>query len=81
MLESFEEMVARRTSNTTELLGYAALLSTSPLEQSALLIGAATVLIEREVGTVMAGPALMALIEPSVAEWQRSADKRADTGR
>ena len=54
-----------------ELLGYTAVIGGDPNMQAAALITAATVIIEREVGTAMAPYALKALVDPTLADWAR----------
>lgn len=53
-----------------DMLRQAHLVTADRDEQAAVLITAATVLIERLVGPVLAPAALMALIEPTLADWR-----------
>lgn len=78
--ETFEQLVERRTEATQDLIGLAAVLTPTALEQAALLITAATVIIEREVGPAMAGAGLMALVEPSLTDWRQRASRPAGQG-
>lgn len=63
------DMAERNREAAAGLLKHAHLFSPDPTEQAVALITAATVLIEREVGTGMASAALMALVEPSLRAW------------
>lgn len=76
--ETFDQMLARRQAATIAILRLANTMSGKPEEVAALLIGAASVVIEREVGVAMAGATTLALIEPSLADWQRRAGAAAD---
>lgn len=67
----------RNRALTVDMLKQAHLVTNDASEQAMALITAATVLIEREVGTAMAPAALMALVEPSLQMWEAQADRRA----
>lgn len=68
--EQTDAALVRHKHLTLELLGLAALGANDPLEQASALIAAIGVLIERELGTAMAEPGLMAMIEPVVTAWR-----------
>ena len=70
------EMSARMRKQGEAVLALLPLIAQDPTEQAAALLVAAAVVIERAVGRDLAAPAMMALIEPSLAEWL---SRRSDT--
>ena len=74
-----EQHRAEHKALTLDLLGLAAVGLPDAVGQASALLAAATVLIERELGTAMAPAALSALIEPTMAAWQ--AQRQGSTAR
>jgi hypothetical protein len=77
MADEHDIAADRTTEQTRATLALAAFVTPDPAEQAAALIAAATVIIERDVGTAMAEAALAALIEPTVAHWRTRAARMA----
>lgn len=62
--------VERNKAVTEDMLRQAHIVTPDRAEQIGALITAATVLIEREVGRKAASGLLIALVGPTLAEWQ-----------
>ncbi len=65
--------VERNRAVTEDMLRQAHIVTPHRAEQIGALITAATVLIEREVGRQAAPGLLIALVSPTMADWQAAA--------
>jgi hypothetical protein len=66
---NFEQMAEQNANRAKAAIALADMISANPTDQVFALMTAVTVIIERQVGTAMAGSALMALVEPTLADW------------
>lgn len=69
--------VERNVAVTEDILRHAHIITPDRAEQIGALITAATVLIEREVGRQEASGLLIALVSPTLSEWQATDRPRA----
>lgn len=65
--------VERNIAVTEDMLRHAHIVTPDRAEQIGALITAAIVLIEREVGREAASSLLIALVNPTLADWQAAA--------
>lgn len=70
---SLAAQVQRNQAVTEDMLRQAHLVTPDRVEQIGALVTAATVLIEKEVGREAASALLIALVNPTLADWQAAA--------
>ncbi|KEZ20095.1 hypothetical protein CP98_01300 [Sphingobium yanoikuyae] len=70
---SVAEQVQRNQAVTEDILRQVHLITPDRAEQIGALVTAATVLIEKEVGREAAPALLIALVNPTLADWQAAA--------
>lgn len=70
-------LAAENEQRARAALALAPMIGRTRTDQAIALITAATVLIEQDVGVALAPAALMALVEPTIADWQSSSCSNA----
>lgn len=70
---SLAAQVQRNQAVTKDMLRQVHLVTPDRVEQIGALVTAATVLIEKEVGREAASALLIALVSPTLADWQAAA--------